>query len=97
MYYEEEVTGMAILDVDEYRKLYLKEVQERIIAKKESVPHYTSQLLNDAMMEDINMRADAETWQVEVPDDREQALKEAEERIIDIMKHNKDLGVGKSW
>ncbi len=88
---------MARIDVDEYRNVYLKEVQERIIAKKDSVPHYSSKLLNEAMLEDVNNRADEETWQVDVPDDKEQALKEAEQRIIDIMKHNKDLGVGKTW
>jgi len=88
---------MARIDVEEYRRMYLKEVQDRIIARKDSVPNYSSKLLNDAILEEINMRADAESWEVEVPDNREQAIKEAEQRVIDIMKHNKDLGVGKSF
>lgn len=88
---------MARIDVEEYRTMYLKEVQERIIAKKDTVPHYSSKLLNEALLEEVNQRADSETWEVEVPDDKEQALKEAEERIIKIMEENKDLGVGKSW
>lgn len=88
---------MARIDVDEYRRMYLKEVQERLIAKKDQVPNYSSKLLNDAIMEEINKVADPDTWEVEVPDDREKALNEAEQRILDIMKLNKDLGVGKSW
>jgi hypothetical protein len=87
---------MAKLDVDEYRRMYLKEVQDRIMAKKDSVPNFTTKLLNDAILAEMN-RADEETWEVDVPDNREQALKEAEDRIIEIMKHHKDLGVGKSF
>lgn len=88
---------MAKIDVEEYRRMYLKVVQDRLIEKKDSIPNYSSKLLNDALLEDINVKADPETWEVEVPDDKEQALKEAEDRIIEIMKHNKDLGVGKSF
>jgi hypothetical protein len=88
---------MARIDVDTYRRMYLKPVQDHIIEHKEEVPNYTSKLLNDALLEEINMRADPETWEVDVPDDREQAMQEAEQRIMDIMKHNKDLGVGKSF
>jgi hypothetical protein len=88
---------MAKIDVEEYRRTYLKIVQDRLIEKKDSIPNYSSKLLNDALLEDINVKADPETWEVEVPDDKEQALKEAEDRIIEIMKHNKDLGVGKSF
>jgi hypothetical protein len=87
---------MGRIDVEEYRRMYLKEVQDRIMAKKDSVPNFTTKLLNDAILAEMN-RADEETWEVEVPDDREQALKEAEDRIIEIMKHHKDLGVGKSF
>jgi|GEM_PF-1756980 len=87
---------MARLDVDAYRKMYLQEVMERIMAKKDSVPNFTTKLLNDALLTEMN-RADEDTWEVEVPDNKEQALKEAEQRIIDIMKSNKDLGVGKSF
>jgi hypothetical protein len=88
---------MGRIDVEEYRRMYLKVVQDRLIERKDSIPNYSSKLLNDALLEDINMKADPETWEVDVPDDREQALKEAEDRIIEIMKHNKDLGVGKTF
>ena len=60
MFIGREVSGMARLDVEEYRRLYLKEVQERIIAKKENVPHYTSKLLNEAILAEMN-RADEDT------------------------------------
>jgi hypothetical protein len=42
-------------------------------------------------------RADEETWEVEVPDDIDEALKEAEKRMLETMKHNIDLGTGKSF
>ncbi|MGD8351467.1 MAG: hypothetical protein PVG55_00575 [Nitrospirota bacterium] len=88
---------MARIDVEQYRQMYLKEVQDRIIAKKDQISNYSSKLLNDALLEEINMKADPETWEVEVPDDKEAALGDAEKRVLDIMQHNKDLGVGKSW
>jgi len=84
------------IDVNEYRETYLKKVEERIMAKKDQVPHFSSQGLHAAIMSEMN-RADKETWEVEIPDDREKALKEAEERIIENMKKNVDLGVGASW
>jgi hypothetical protein len=84
------------IDVSEYKDKYLKAVEERIIAKKESIPHYTSQNLHSAVMTEMN-RADNETWEVEVPEDKEKALKEAEARIIETMKKNVDLGVGQTF
>ncbi len=85
---------MAKLDMEAYRSQYLKVIEERLMAKKESIPHFTTTLLSDAIREEMN-RADEETWEVEVPDDRELALKEAEDRILETMKHNFDLGVGR--
>jgi hypothetical protein len=87
---------MGRIDVEEYRRMYLKVVQDRLIERKDSVPNFTTKLLNDAILAEMN-RADPETWEVDVPDNKEQALKEAEDRIIEIMKHHKDLGVGKSF
>lgn len=87
---------MARLDVEDYRKIYLKTVEERIMAKKEKVPHFTSHNLHEAIMTELN-RANPDTWEVEVPDDKEKALKEAEDRVIATMKKNVDLGVGKSF
>ncbi len=84
------------IDVNEYRQKYLKEVEERIAAKKDSIQHFTTQNLHDAVMTELN-RADDETWLVEIPDDKEQAVKEAEARMIHSIEQNVDLGVGKSW
>jgi lipoate-protein ligase A len=87
---------MARLDVQEYREKYLKLVEERLTAKKDQVPHFTTQNLHEALMTEMN-RADEETWEVEVPDDIDEALKEAEKRMLETMKHNIDLGTGKSF
>jgi len=87
---------MARIDVEEYREGYLREVEARILAKKDTIPHFTHKALNDAMLTELN-RADEETWQIEVPDDREQALREAEARMIAHMQKNVDLGVGSAY
>lgn len=87
---------MARLDVEQYRKEYLKVVEERLTANRDKIPHFTTQNLHEALMTELN-RADEDTWEVEVPDNKEQALKEAEERIIETMKKNVDLGTGKSF
>ncbi len=84
------------IDVNEYRQNYLKEVEERLMARKDSIPNFSTQGLHDAIMTEMN-RADQETWLVEIPDDKQQALKEAEERIVAWMKENQPLGVGQSW
>ncbi|MDA8088881.1 MAG: hypothetical protein M0Z61_01475 [Nitrospiraceae bacterium] len=84
------------IDVNEYRENYLRAVEERVMAKKDSIPHFSTQGLHDAIMTELN-RADEETWKVEVPEDKQQALKEAEERVINWMKENQALGVGPSW
>jgi len=87
---------MARLDVEEYRRNYLKIVEERLMAKRDRIPHFTTQALHEALMTELN-RADERTWEVEVPDNREQAIKEAEERMLETMKKNLDLGTGKSY
>ena len=87
---------MARLDVNEYRRMILKAVEGHIIANKDKVPHYSSQLLHEAIMSEMN-RANPDTWEVEVPDNREQAVKEAEQRVMEFLKKNMDLGVGKSF
>lgn len=87
---------MAKLDVEEYRKSYLRIVEERLMKRKDSIPHFTTHGLHEALMAELN-RADEETWLIDVPDDREKALKEAEERMIESMKKNIDLGTGKSY
>ncbi|MDA8388885.1 MAG: hypothetical protein M0Z58_09535 [Nitrospiraceae bacterium] len=84
------------IDVNEYRQKYLKQVEERIMAKKDTIPNFTTQGLHAAIMTELN-QADDETWLVEVPDDKEKALKQAEDRILHSMEENIDLGVGNTW
>ncbi|GAB4389979.1 MAG: hypothetical protein Kow0025_18850 [Thermodesulfovibrionales bacterium] len=82
------------VDIETYRNLYLRPVENRLFEHKDEVPHFTSALLEDAIRTELN-RADPDTWEIEVPDNKEQAMKEAEKRILDFMKKNFDLGVGK--
>jgi hypothetical protein len=84
---------MAKLDVQAYKDVYLKEVEERIMSHKQDVPHFTTENLHKAIMTEMN-RADETTWEVEVPDDKEQALKEAEGRIIETISKSTDLTEG---
>lgn len=84
------------IDVDEYRQKYLKEIEEKVMARRDGIAHFTSQNLHEAIMTELN-RADEETWLVEIPEDRQQALKEAEDRIQRSMEENVDLGVGNTW
>jgi lipoate-protein ligase A len=87
---------VARLDVNEYREKYLKLVEERVMSHKDDIANFTTQNLHEAIMSEMN-RADPDTWEVEVPDDQEQALKEAEQRVLNHMKTHKDLGLGKSF
>lgn len=84
------------IDINDYRQNYLREVEERMMARKDDIPNFSTQGLHEAIMTELN-RADEETWLVEIPDDKQQALKEAEARIINSMKENQPLGVGPSW
>lgn len=84
---------MAKLDVQAYKDMYLKEVEERIVSHKQDVPHFTTENLHKAIMTEMN-RANEDTWEVEVPDDKEQALKEAEGRIIETISKSTDLTEG---
>lgn len=84
------------IQVNEYKEKYLREVEARLVAKKNAIPHFTMNALNEAMLTEMN-RADEETWEIEVPGNREQALREAEARMIETMKKNVDLGVGAAW
>ena len=81
---------MARLDIDTYRNMYLKEVEEHMMEIGDSIPNFTTQNLHMAIMCEMN-RADDETWEVEVPDDKSTAIKEAEDRVIHHIKTHKDL------
>lgn len=82
------------VDIETYRNQYLRSVESKLFEHREEVPHFTSALLEDAIRTELN-RADPDTWEIEVPDNKEQAMKEAEKRILEFMKGNFDLGVGK--
>jgi hypothetical protein len=87
---------MARLDMEEYRNRYLRVVEEHLLKEHSEVPNFTPRLLSDAVREELNMRADPETWSVEVDDDFDRAICDAEERIIGFMVENRDLGMGRA-
>lgn len=87
---------MAKLDIQAYRDMYLKEVEEHLMEHHENIPNFTTENLHMAIMTEMN-RADDETWEVEVPDDKGQAIKEAEERAIEFMQTHKDLSKTKTF
>ncbi len=87
---------MKHVDVLYYRDNYLKEVEKHLMDRKNEIPHFTSHNLHEAIMEEMN-RADEETWEIEIPDDMDKAVHEAEVRIIETLKHNVDMGIGKSF
>ena len=75
------------IDIYEYKDNYLEEIEKRIIDRKEKIPHFSAKLLHQAVMNEMNW-ADEETEKIEIPDNREEALKQAEERILEFMKDN---------
>jgi hypothetical protein len=87
---------MARLDMEEYRSKYLRVIEDHLLNDHSAVPNFTTSLLSDAIREELNMRADPETWSIEVDDDFDKAICDAEERIIGIMVESKDLGMGKT-
>ena len=87
---------MARLDVQAYRDMYLKEVEAHLMSRKDSIPNFTTENLHRALMEEMN-RADEETWEVEVPDDRAKAISEAEMRAINFMKTHRDMSRTKTF
>jgi hypothetical protein len=87
---------MAKLDVDAYREMYMKEVEENLMAKKDEIDNFTTENLHRAIMTELN-RADEDTWEIEVPDDRKKAICDAENRCLKFMKTHKDIGIGKTF
>ena len=87
---------MAKVDVDTYRKTYLSVVEERLMSKKSEISNFTTENLHRAIMTEMN-RADEITWEIEIPDNMDSAIKDAEGRCITFMKGHKDMGVGKSY
>jgi len=87
---------MARLDIEEYRKKYLRVLEEKLLSHHEGIDHFTPQLLSDAIREELN-RVDIDSWEIEVSDDFDQALCEAEERIVHTIESSHDLGYGHGW
>lgn len=87
---------MARLDVQAYRDMYLKEVEEHLMGMKDSIPNFTTENLHRALMSEMN-RADDETWEVDIPDDRNMAIKAAEERAIAFIQTHKDMSRTKTF
>lgn len=87
---------MAKLDIDEYRKMYLSVVEDHILARKDQIPNFTTENLHRAIMTEMN-RANEDTWEIEVPDDKDKAISEAEQRCIDFFESHKDYDTGKAF
>ena len=68
------------IDIYEYMDNYLKVIEDRIIAKKEEISNFSAKLIHQAVMNEMKS-ADEETGKIEIPDNKEDALKQAEERI----------------
>lgn len=73
------------IDMNEYMDNYLEEIEIRIIDKKGEIPYFNPKYLRQAVMNEMNL-TDEETGTIEIPDDREEALKQAEVRILEFMK-----------
>ncbi len=87
---------MARLDVDEYRKMYLSVVEEHLMAKKGQIPHFTTENLHRAIMTEMN-RADEDTWEIEVDDDKEKEMQAVEARVVKFFEDHSDYGTGSTF
>ena len=87
---------MAKLDIDEYRKMYLSVVEDHLLARKDQIPNFTTENLHRAIMTEMN-RANVETWEVDIPDDKDKAIAEAEERCMNFFESHKDYDTGKAF
>jgi hypothetical protein len=90
---ERRYTMASRIDIREYRERYLSVVETDLLDSRETIMHFTPQLMSDALRAELN-RADPETWTMEIPDDFAQAVCEAEERMIETIEHSCDLGTG---
>ena len=75
------------IDVYEYKDKYLEEVVKRIVDRKEEIPYFDSKLLHQAVINEM-AAADAETGTIEISDNKEVALKQAESRLLEFMEKN---------
>jgi hypothetical protein len=75
------------IDVYEYKDKYLEEVEKRIVDRKEEIPYFDSKLLHQAVINEM-AAADEETETIEISDNKEEALKQAESRLLEFMEKN---------
>ncbi len=87
---------MAKLDIDEYRKIYLSVVHENLMAKKDQIPNFSTENLHRAIMTEMN-RADEDTWEIEVDDDKDKELSAVEARCLKFFETHMDYGTGNTF
>jgi hypothetical protein len=75
------------INVYEYKDEYLEEIQKRIIDRKEEIKYFNLNLLRQAVINEM-AAADEETETIEISDNKEEALKKAETRILEFMEKN---------
>ena len=75
------------IDIYEYLENYLSIIEKRILNSKNKSQNINSALLHQAVMTQME-RADEETEKIEIPDNKEDALNQAEERILNYLKEN---------
>lgn len=84
---------MAKLDIDSYRRNILKPVEDCLMETREHSDGFSSFGLYQALRSEMT-RADPETGLIEVSDDLSREIDKVTLRVLDHMKHNKDLGFG---
>jgi len=75
------------IDVYEYKDKYLEEIEKRIIDRKEEIPYFNLGLLRQAVINEM-AAADEETETIEISDNKEEVLKQAETRLLEFMEKN---------
>jgi hypothetical protein len=75
------------IDGYEYKDKYLKEVEKRIVDRKEEIPYFNSKFLYQAVINEM-VAADVETGTIEISDNKEEALIQAESRLLEFMEKN---------
>lgn len=84
---------MAKLDIESYRRMVLKPVEDCFMQSREPSTDFSSFGFYQALRSEMT-RADAETGLIEVSDDLSREIDNAALRILEHMEHNKDLGFG---
>ncbi len=86
---------MSKVDMNCYRELVLKPVENCLSDCRDSIPFFTSYNLSQAIRSELT-RADVETGLIEISDDICCEVDAAADRVIDHMTRHHDMGVGVS-